>query len=75
MFFKVEFCVASHVAIMFTFNCPLFSGICFGPYVKNLHPDYGMYLIALEPKQAEFKMLGSYVRVFTVLLQLQLHND
>ena len=51
MFFKVELCVASHVAIMFiaimfTFNYPLFSGICFGPYVKNLHPDYGMYLIA-----------------------------
>ena len=22
------------------------SGICFGPYVKNLHPDFGMYLIA-----------------------------
>ena len=46
MFFKVVLCVASHLAIMFTFNYPLFSGICFEPYVKNLHPDYGMYLIA-----------------------------
>ncbi len=25
-----------------------------------------MYLIVQEPKQAEFKILGSYVRVFTV---------
>ena len=46
MFFKVELCVAGHIAIMFTFDNPLFSGICFGPFVKNLHPDCGMYLIA-----------------------------
>ena len=46
MFFKVELCVASHVAIMFTFKYPLFSGICLGPYVKNLQSDCGMYLIA-----------------------------
>ena len=68
MFFNVELCVACNIAIMFSmlnFNYPLFSCI-FGPYIKNLYPDCGMYLIAQEPKQAEFKTLGSYVRVFTV---------
>ena len=34
----------------------------------NLHPDYWNCFIALEHDQAHFRILCSYMRVFTVVL-------
>ena len=49
MSIKVELCVASHLAIMLSMQNLQLSFVFLhflDPYVKNLHPDYGTYLIA-----------------------------